>query len=573
MNILLSDRRSSQLLLFCASLSFSSVLLEELGLRLSWLWVWLLVFICWRYASLKSGKAFSRQNQSLNQSLNQPQSWETLAIFAILCFAGYHLLFYFFEINGQFSIKNPNLYGDLPFHLEQIRYLEKLDHFWPDNPIFFADHLRYSFGINWLTALFLRAQLPMGFVLTVSSFVFLYLLVSELWNWFGLWGVLAFFGSGGGWGYTYRDQMRFWQPGPEIAWKNLFLAVFVTQRGFWFALPAGILILRMMFRHFSTSEGLTNRQKKIVTFIWAILPFFHLHSFVLLTAVITFLCYVSSGAAIFYYFVRRSWIPAFFIFHSVGAGNVQRTLRFVTNWMSESDPLWLSWIKNFGLWAFLPVAGIVLAWRFVPRSDYRRPMIIFSVVSFVFFSHMMLAPWSWDQIKIILWLYLILTALVASLLAEVARSWWFALLMVSFYMPGLMQFWGGHPAFLSNQVIWSSEDAQAARQLVSDIPPMEGILIAPVHNHPLFAAGQPVVAGYMGHLWSHGIDVGGLEDAEKAKILGKKIDDPRWQKMKVKYLLWGPEERKWLNLQEPPAEAQWIKLKSIDAQSLYYHSL
>ena len=57
-------------------------------------------------------------------------------------------------------------------------------------------------------------------------------------RWAGSFAVLAFLFSGG-----------LGDPDP-LGWKNLFLALYVTQRGFLFALPAGLLLLESFRRRF-----------------------------------------------------------------------------------------------------------------------------------------------------------------------------------------------------------------------------------------------------------------------------------------------------------------------------------
>jgi hypothetical protein len=39
-----------------------------------------------------------------------------------------------------------------------------------------------------------------------------------------------------------------------------------------------------------------------------------------------------------------------------------------------------------------------------------------------------------------------------------------------------------------------------------DVPPLDRIAIDPQFNHPAILLGRPVVCGYEGHLWSHGLD-------------------------------------------------------------------
>jgi hypothetical protein len=45
----------------------------------------------------------------------------------------------------------------------------------------------------------------------------------------------------------------------------------------------------------------------------------------------------------------------------------------------------------------------------------------------------------------------------------------------------------------------------AAKKALRDVPPGTRIAVEPQFNHPVILLGYPVVCGYDGHLWSHGL--------------------------------------------------------------------
>jgi hypothetical protein len=45
----------------------------------------------------------------------------------------------------------------------------------------------------------------------------------------------------------------------------------------------------------------------------------------------------------------------------------------------------------------------------------------------------------------------------------------------------------------------------AARMALRDVQPGTRIAVDPTFNHPVMLLGYPVVCGYDGHLWSHGL--------------------------------------------------------------------
>lgn len=561
----LFDRLSCRILLFVGGFGAWTAFFETTGWRFGPFWVWAFVLLFWMLAGRWARQAFPQEETV--RAVPRMDQWLGLGVgLLFFVFAAYHMIFYAFEFKGNLVIRNPNLYGDWPFHLHQINYLTRLEQFWPENPIFALDHLRYAFGINWVTALFARGGIPIELFVLVSGVVALAVLIWQLHRWFGPLAIIAFFASGGGWAMSVADQARLWMPGP-FAWKNLFLAVFVTQRGMWFALPAGVLMLRILMRHLELQGGVMRSQKRTVAFLWAVMPFFHLHTFFFMSLIIAGIVVFAKAPSIAFYFLRRLPVPLFFIFHSVGSDNLQRSVRLVSNWMSHQEPAWMSWFSNFGPWLLLPASVAVLSKRLFVSVPRLRVLFWIVLGAGVVFSHLMLAPWDWDQIKVLLWVYLLLSALCVR--AYASAHIWLAAVFVLLHLPGLNQFSAGRPALLQNQVIWSLDEVVEVRSILEGVAVHERVLAAPLSNHPIFATGQALVSGYEGHLWSHGLRIEGLKEAMFDLVHGRPIQNPRWSGLRPRYLLWGPQERDWMKMDAPSPESGWILWRQVGNRKLY----
>jgi hypothetical protein len=91
------------------------------------------------------------------------------------------------------------------------------------------------------------------------------------------------------------------------------------------------------------------------------------------------------------------------------------------------------------------------------------------------------------------------------------------------------------------------------------------VATAQTFNHPVALCGRPIVAGYPGHLWSHGLD-SALKEARLARLLR---GDPGWQEdaqaLGASHLFWGGREaqafpgstRPWESLGAPAASGNW----------------
>jgi hypothetical protein len=91
--------------------------------------------------------------------------------------------------------------------------------------------------------------------------------------------------------------------------------------------------------------------------------------------------------------------------------------------------------------------------------------------------------------------------------------------------------------------------------LLGDVAPGAVIACAPEYNQPVLMLGHPVVCGYEGHLWSHGLDYKGRLDALNAVMNG----EPDWKEkarlLGVSYIFWGdPEKTRW-----PDSKLPWAK--------------
>lgn len=170
--------------------------------------------------------------------------WDVLALLAFGLFAFRAFSWLLFRTGETWQILSPNNLGDLPRHLLYARLFAAGVPWWPANPLHaWAGGIRYYPGIDLFQALLLlrgaaeeTALVWVGLLGSAAAAV-------ALWRWGGAFTVAGFLFNGGlaGWAFVHSGVWQDYQS--NLAWKSLPLAIFVTQRGFLFALPAGLLLM------------------------------------------------------------------------------------------------------------------------------------------------------------------------------------------------------------------------------------------------------------------------------------------------------------------------------------------
>lgn len=497
-----------------------------------------------------------------------------LAITVFVLYAAWrHFTWMMYPIENHWATFSANNYGDLPLHVNYIRAFAGGLEFPPRNPIFASELLRYPIGADFYNALWeivgVRLQAHLFVVGILATFASLVLLRSFA----GWWGMGAFFLNGGLAGWDFYKSTQALNSHSAVDWKNLFLSVFITQRGMLFALPLGLILLILMRGHFSGKKILNKKELTIAGLIWGFLPLFHLHAFVILSLILGFM-------AIEFYGPRGAWrklislralqiavFPAiFFVLYSTDFFRAAGVAHWSWGWTkTEGDSLlrFLTW--NFGPWLLVPllIAFILFQMRTsLEREKLRRLWIEFGVYCglWLLFFNLMLAPWNWDNIKLLIWPYL-----------------GFARLLYLVFEPRLGRFLGDFEKLVCAVVLFLSGFVFISESLrlsptrgptiysFADLAKTEGALIevprsavfaaAPTFNHPLTYFGRLRAVGYDGHLWSHGIK--GKEATQKLnRLMSGELNGQEAvhlaRELGVTHIFWGPEERRRYNRDEAP---------------------
>ena len=449
-----------------------------------------------------------------------PNAWDILmlSVFGIASFRAFVWLIY--AVGDSWRILSPNNLGDLSLHLHFIRYLAAGAPFWPESPILSGTPLIYPLGADFFNSLLSLAGLPVERGLVWTGLLGALLSAWALWRWGGAFAIAALLFNGGLLGFAVFQAGQVQDFQADAAWKNLFLTMLVPQRGMLFALPAGLLLLRSWREDFFGNGSGVPRIAQFLLYVS--MPFFSVHTFLFLSLVLAsiFLFQPSARWRLFVFVLAAVPLATLGVWLVTGGFSAASGVRWQPGWMQGEDG-WKFWVLNFGV--LLAIAP-VLFWKSIVRGT---PLTrAFATVCFAVFAmccFVSFAPWEWDNTKLLIWAWLAAAPLIWSEVLKPLPSIPRACLCVLLFFSGAVSLIGG----LDNRHgydLASRSELAATAIAFKDVPPLDRIAIDPQFNHPAILLGRPVVCGYEGHLWSHGLDY-----REKLTKLGLVVNQaPGW---------------------------------------------
>ncbi len=552
----------------------------------------------------------------------------TIAVIAYVCLFAM-LWFFFKRAmlemaDGGIGTGAMNNLGDLPFHLLVINGFTVGQEFPPDNPIFSGATLSYPFitdlvaaayniiGATVHDAMFLQnivlvfaiVVLMAGFTLKVTKSVFAALIAPFLLVFAGGFGFLLFFGDAvasdaGIVGQLFQLNADYTLRGATIwRWGNPLTTLFVTQRPLLLGLPMALIIFTNLFAFLERSPIGDNSNKTSRTYFFGeeyrpflligllagLLPLIHSHTFLVTTAVAGFIALVDwrkwRSWAIYFIGLGLTAFPQIVFVMSGTATAVGSFIGWDLGWDNgDNNAVWF-WLVNTGLFIPLLLIALFLLARRVIGDSFEdsdglfdvhgsaRRMLIFFVpflLCFVGANVLRLAPWIWDNVKVLIYCYVGAIPLVAWLLAEIRRRSSISyillpVLIITLVFAGWLDVWRVATGQIEHQIL-SPAMIAAARDLKSKRSKDALIVTAPEFATIPVLTGSRWFLGYTGHVWSHGI-AGNERDAIVRKIYAGGDDAVRLIKENnIDYVVVGPQEKQFTKVNEAfflayPIEAQ-----------------
>jgi hypothetical protein len=422
--------------------------------------------------------------------------------------------------------------------------------------------------------------------------------------------LLLFFSGGLGFLWFAKD---FWNDGRgflEFIWNlkvdytirnegfrfgNSLTTLFLTQRSLLFGMPITLIVLTYLWKLFSgqwsvigdqqtESENLEAEEKALpfpfyllplrskllplsVGLLAGTLPLIHLHSLIVLFIVSAFLFVFSVSK-------WREWI-AFGVGVCVIAipelvfavsGTSNRTSEFFGwhfGWDAGKENVIIFYIKSLGI--FIPTLIIALSvliknkkneekkLDLLPFTFYLKFYLPFTVC-FLIANIFKLAPWEWDNIKVLIYWFVGSIPFVALAIAmlweqKIIYKMLAVVCLICLISAGMVDVWRVLSKTINYQV-FDKDAVSIAEQIKAKVPQKALILNAATYNSAIVLSGRRSFIRYSGHLSSHGIDYVPRENDVKSIYKGEGISDILLKQYKIEYVLISPIELGEMNANE-----------------------
>ncbi len=522
-----------------------------------------------------------------------------------------------FDLKDGLYTGGSNNYGDLPYHLGAIFSFTEINNFPPMNPSWAGAKFSYPFIADLLTANFMKlgGELKAAmFVQNVSwAFSLLVLLESFVAKLTGsklagrIAPALLIFSGGLGFVWFAKDLSETTKSFTEFLWHlpkdytisdnfrwgNSMVVLFITQRSLLLGMPLTIMVLGYLWRVFGcdiesekVEKGKGEKVSSDATDFFTFAPFpvspflvgllagmlslIHLHSLVVLFVVTGFL----------FAFQPRKWktwiafglgvaviaVPVLLWSISGSATETSKFFDWHFGWDKKPDDsfVWF-WIKNTGILIPMIAAGI---WVYLTQrlkindeSDGKKfnlgPLVLFYipfVFLFILSNVAKLAPWQWDNIKVLIYWFLMSIPLVS---LAIAWAWEKSAILkgvavgclVALTLAGALDVFRTVSGELKFRV-FETDGIKVAEQIKAKTPQKALFLNAPTFNSAVVLSGRQSLMRYTGHLTSHGIDIGSRENDVKQIYQGGAAADALLAKYNIDYVLVSHEERNTMKANE-----------------------
>ena len=320
-------------------------------------------------------------------------------------------------------------------------------------------------------------------------------------------------------------------------------------------LPSSERLSASPFSHSPVS--LSVRRMIAAGVVAGLLPLVHAHSFVVVMVVggcIALLQWRWRAWIVFFAAASLIALPQMWWSTHNSAVDAGKFFDWQYGWdRGKEDAIWF-WFKNSGL--FIPLTIAAILWGGKERLVSRRLLMFLLPFSLCFIvpNVLKMAPWIWDNIKVLFYWWVGAAPLVALLLARLWRQGELKrvaaiLLFACVTLAGALDV-AGILLRPDKYQVFDAAGVSFAESVKNGTEPRALIIHAPVHNHPVFLTGRRSLMGYPGHIWTHGLDYVQRESEIKRVYAGGPDAMFLLKKYNISYAVLSPLERNLLNVNE-----------------------
>jgi hypothetical protein len=513
------------------------------------------------------------------------------------------------NINGGIGTGSPHNNGDLSFHLQAIYSFLDGQNFPPQNPSFAGAKFTYPFMADLVTAGLAAVGARISEAMFWQNMILIIALIVLLRHFtFKLTGnafaaniaplILLFDGGvgfasfikhaleseAGMFGYLFQMVENYTIRSQSIwRWGNSLTTLFMTQRSLLMGLPLALIILTKIWEIFSQSkeretvENITlspfhpfTLSILLIGLLAGTLPLVHAHSFAVVMGMTALLALMS----------LRRW-REWFVFFAAGAvvsvpellwamlNTANKARNFIDwhfGWDNNGDLNYATfWLVNTGI--FIPLLLLAVAWLIYkgltvdksvnaaetePKIQNPKPEITLLLfwlpfaLCFIVPNVVRLAPWIWDNVKVLIYWFVLSVPLVALILAQIwQRGQLGKLVTLGLLFILMFSGWLDVWRIATAQMEYTTFERDAvvlAREARQKLPVDAVIGSAPTHSSPAALMGRRWFLGFTGHVWSHGIDPAPRENILKEIYFGSPQAEKLLRENNIQYLVVSPQE-------------------------------
>lgn len=488
----------------------------------------------------------------------------------------------FFDKAGDLVAGFRNVWGDWAMHISQVSSFAYQPFFYviKHHPLIWGQNLTYPFVINLFSAYLLKLHLPLDWAMNLPMIFFSLIFLIVIYRFYriflsanqSLLAISIFFMSGGTgfleffkdladskniWRvlsfppreYTHMKDIGYW-------WSNTFTAFLVPQRAFILGFICGLILLTIIYYIFRKKfKNINYLQSIILGLGLGSLIYIHSHTLIVLFIVIAYLSVnliletvIKSNQKSLEIFVKLALIVfgailailPFVIFLS--GPSFKDYLAFLPGWLANKKELnmnWvLFWLQNWGL--IIPLA--FLGFFIKMKSIFDKRFLLSWWLVFILANLIRFQPSTWDNAKLLLWVYLGFSISVVLVLDKLWQKIHLRLIVIIIFISLILS--GGLDLLRLIKVERHSYrmldviEIRSGNFLRKNSLYNQRILTSKTHlNWVPMISGRGVVLGYTGWLWSYGYEYYDIEnDIEKiyqARINIKNL----LHKYQVKYVV------------------------------------